>query len=386
MVSLPTYKNVLIEDLHKFANNSRTHSQEQIKQVFDSINEFGFTNPLLIDNDNKIIAGHCRLEAAKLLKMVEVPCIVLDNLTEVQKQAYVIADNKLALNAGWDMDILQAELLALSDFGFDLTLTGFGLDEIGQLFPEEATEGLCNEDAVPETPNEPICKLGDVWVLGAHKLLCGDSTVQTDVDRLMGGVKADMVFTDPPYNVAFNGRSGKFDVIKNDDLLPEEFDQFIKDVCSMIHTLDAPYYIWCNWKFYGLLQNILPFTACIVWAKNNFGLGKGYRHQHEFCLTNASIDDKIKHETDLWSVSKDTEYMHPTQKPVELAMRAINNHKKAMAIVDLFGGSGSTLIACEKTKRQCYMMELDPKYCDVIIKRYEQFTGNKAILEQPNDS
>ena len=197
----------------------------------------------------------------------------------------------------------------------------------------------------------------------------------------MNGVKADMVFTDPPYNVAFDGRSERFEVIKNDDLDAKEFECFIGAVASIITNLDSPYYIWCNWKFYGILQSLLPFRACIVWAKNNFGMGNGYRHQHEFCLTNAKIDKCIKNESDLWQVSKDTKYVHPTQKPVALAERVLINHKKAKNIIDLFGGSGSTLIACEKIKRKCFMMELDPKYCDVIISRYENYSGKKAVLE-----
>jgi DNA modification methylase len=191
-----------------------------------------------------------------------------------------------------------------------------------------------------------------------------------------------MVFTDPPYNVAFNGRSGKFDVIKNDDLSETDFDQLIADTVSTIQLLNPDaYYIWCNWKFYATLQTKLDFKGCIVWAKNVFGMGNGYRHQHEFCLYNATIDPSIKNESDLWQVSKDSSYMHPTQKPVELSRRALGNHPKAKTIVDLFGGSGSSLIGCEQERRHARLMELDPAYCDVIVKRWEEFTGNTAICE-----
>lgn len=190
-----------------------------------------------------------------------------------------------------------------------------------------------------------------------------------------------MIFTDPPYNVAFNGRSGNFDVIKNDNLSDSEFNSFINSVISIIKIVNAPiYYIWCNWKFYGVLQSQLDYKSCIVWAKNVFGMGKGYRHQHEFCLFYGSIDDNIKNESDLWEVKKDTNYVHPTQKPVELSFRALKNHKDAKNILDLFGGSGSTLIGCEQQNRNAFIMELDPKYVDVIIARWEKFTGKQAVL------
>ena len=224
--------------------------------------------------------------------------------------------------------------------------------------------------------------LGDVWVLGNHRLMCGDSTSIDTVDRLMDGQKADMVFTDPPYNVAFNGRSGKHDVIMNDQISEGEFQELIDGTCQTIAALDpAVYYVWCNWKFYAQLQGRLAYKACIVWAKNVFGLGNGYRHQHEFCLFNGKIDETIKNESDLWSVKKDSSYVHPTQKPVELSVRAFGNHIKLLNVVDLFGGSGSTLIGAEQTGRNCFVMELDPKYCDVIIKRWQDFTGKPAVHE-----
>jgi len=370
-----------------YVNNSRTHNDEQVSQVAASIREFGFTNPILIDEKGGIIAGHGRLLAAKKLGLEKVPTITLVGLSEAQKKAYVIADNKLALNAGWDTTALTAELERLQELDFNLDLTGFDADELAQLLQPEQVEGLTDEDAVPETPETPRTVEGDIWVLGNHRLMCGDSTSIDAVDKLMDGARADMVFTDPPYNVAFNGRSGKHDVIKNDDLTEKEFESFVDGVCQTIQAL-APraYYIWCNWKFYGLLQDRLLYNACIVWAKNVFGMGSGYRHQHEFCLFAGKVDDWIKNESDLWQVKKDTGYVHPTQKPVALSIRAFSNHVKLLNVVDLFGGSGSTMIGAEQAGRNCYMMELDPKYCDVIVKRWQDFTGEKAVHAETGEA
>lgn len=373
------YKSVTT--LNPYGNNSRTHSDDQIKQIVASINEFGFTNPILIDESDVIIAGHGRLLAAKNLSMDEVPTITLTGLTDEQKIAYVIADNKLALNAGWDNEKLVSELKNLMDLDYDLGLTGFDPEEIEDLMPVEINPGLTDEDEVPEIPDEPKTKLGDIYQLGRHRVMCGDSTNLNDVDKLMDGNKVDMVFTDPPYNVSFNGRSGKHDVIKNDNLSTSDFENFITEVCNTIKSLDPKvYYIWCNWNFYGILQGKLDYKTCIVWAKNVFGMGNGYRHQHEFCLFNGKIDEEIKNESDLWNIKKDTNYVHPTQKPVALSVRAFGNHVKLLNVLDLFGGSGSTLIGAEQTGRTAYLMELDPKYCDVIVKRWEDFTGQKAEL------
>jgi DNA modification methylase len=372
-----------VNDLIPFINNSRTHSEEQVGQVAASIREFGFTNPILVDGDNGIIAGHGRLMAARKLGLESVPSIRLTHLSEAQKRAYVIADNKLALNAGWDEELLSLELGELKDIDFDLSLIGFSEDELAGLLVTELEDGLTDEDAVPEPPETPTTVEGDVWVLGNHRLMCGDSTSIDAVNKLMDGNKVDMLFTDPPYNVAFNGRSGKHDVIKNDDLSDDDFSTFIDDVIQTIKTIDPPiYYIWCNWNFYGILQNQLEYKTCVVWAKNVFGLGNGYRHQHEFCLFNGKIDGHIKNESDLWSIKKDSKYMHPTQKPVELSVRAFSNHIKQKNVLDLFGGSGSTLIGAEQTGRNSFVMELDPKYCDVIIKRWQEFTGKQAIHEE----
>lgn len=372
-----------VSKLIPYAKNSRTHDDAQVAQIAASIKEFGWTNPILVDGDKGVIAGHGRLLAARKLGYDKVPVIELKHMTEAQKRAYVIADNKLALNAGWDNNFLALELQDLKDQDFDLTLLGFDDKELDALLAPEIVEGLTDEDAVPDTPIEPKTKLGDIYILGNHRLMCGDSTSITDIEKLMDGNSVDMVYTDPPYNVAFNGRSGKHDVIKNDNLADYEFENFIQEVCSVIQTINPKaYYIWCNWKFYSTLQTKLKFKTCIVWAKNVFGMGKGYRHQHEFCLFNGEVDDWVKNESDLWEVKKDHNYVHPTQKPVALSVRAFGNHIKLLNVLDMFGGSGSTLIGAEQTGRKAFVMELDPKYCDVIVKRWEDFTGKKAVLSE----
>lgn len=371
-----------LADLKEYESNSRTHSQDQIKQIEKSITSFGFTNAILIDENNGIIAGHGRALAAANLKLEQVPCMVITGLSQHQKAALVIADNKIAENAGWNYDALKSELGFLSDYDFDLSLTGFSLEELDDLLDLEIDAPLTDEDSVPGTPEKPVSVRGDVWVLGNHRLMCGDSTSIDEVSRLLDGQTADMVFTDPPYNVAFNGRSGKHDVIKNDNISDFDFNELIDGVCSVIKILDPKvYYIWCNWKFYGLLQEKLEYKTCIVWAKNVFGMGNGYRHQHEFCLFNGKIDQEIKNESDLWEIKKDHNYVHPTQKPVALSVRAFGNHIKLLNVVDLFGGSGSTLIGAQQTGRKAFVMELDEKYVDVIIKRWQEYTGKKAKHE-----
>ena len=370
-----------IEDLIPYVNNTRTHNENQVMQIASSIKEFGWTNPILLDGENGIIAGHGRLMAAKKLNETEVPTIQLHGLSESQKKAYIIADNKLALNAGWDDELLKLELAGLKDAGYDLSLIGFNADELKAFEP--VTEGLVDEDQVPEVPEEPKTKLGDIYKLGNHRLMCGDSTSIDAVEKLMNGNEVDLIFTDPPYNVSFNGRSGKHDVIKNDNLSESDFAIFIEEVCNTIKAINPKaYYIWCNWNFYGILQGKLDYKTCIVWAKNVFGMGNGQRHQHEFCLFNGKIDEIIKNESDLWEVKKDYNYVHPTQKPVALSVRAFSNHIKLLNVLDLFGGSGSTLIGAEQTGRKAFLMELDPKYCDVIVKRWEDFTGQKAEIIQ----
>lgn len=369
------YPFINISELKPYENNARLHPQDQIDKIANSIREFGFITPVIIDENNMILVGHGRIEGAKKAGLEKVPYRRITNLTDEQKKAYILADNKLSDIAEWDEELLQMELESIS-----LDMSDFGFDDFNIDIDEDAEEEVV-EDEVPEVPVEPKAKLGDIYKLGRHRLICGDSTDILNIDLLLNGAKVDMIFTDPPYNVGFNSRRGNFDVIKNDDLSETDFVDFINDTIKVIKEIDAPcYYIWCNWKFYGILQKKLDYKSCIVWAKNVFGLGKGYRHQHEFCMFNGEIDEDIKNESDLWEIKKDTNYVHPTQKPVALCARALGNHKKAQNIIDLFGGSGSTLIACEQLGRTCYMCELDPKYVDVIITRWETLTGQKAEL------
>lgn len=366
-----------ISDLIPANYNPRKISDSDLTHLKKSLTEFSAVEPAIINRypgrENVIVGGHQRIKAAKSLGWKIFPCVFVD-LPEPKERELNIRLNK---NTGeFDMALL-GEFFQESD----LLDWGFEKDELGNLF-NETVDGLTDSDAVPEAPAEPITVLGDIWLLGGHRLMCGDSTSIDAVEKLMNGQKADMVFTDPPYNVAFNGRTGKHEVIVNDNLAEDEFDQFIGEVLQTIKAVNAPaYYIWCNWKFYATLQRELEYKSCIVWAKNVFGMGTNYRHQHEFCLFNGNIDTDIKNESDLWQVKKDTNYVHPTQKPVELSERALGNHCDAKNILDLFGGSGSTLIGCEKMKRRAFVMELDPKYCDVIVKRWQDFTGKKAILE-----
>jgi DNA modification methylase len=371
-----------INTIKPYENNPRKLKDLAIEKVAMSLKEYGFRQPIVVDKDRIIVVGHTRFRASKKLGFKEVPITIADNLTPEQINAYRIADNRTAEESEWDNELLKMEIKDLEAKDFKLDLLGFNEDQLNDMLFEEK-QGLTDEDEVPEAPEEPITKLGDIWKLGNHRLMCGDSTMLDDIDKLTEKQKPDMIFTDPPYNVAFNGRSGKFDVIKNDNLEESEFNNFIDTILGNLKLLNInTYYICCNWAFYGILQKKLKPKACIVWAKNVFGLGRGYRHQHEFILFDGFIDASIKNESDLWKIAKDTKYKHPTQKPVELPSRALkNSSKQDNTILDLFGGSGSTLIACEKLNRKARIMELDPKYCDVIIKRWENFTGLKAELE-----
>jgi DNA modification methylase len=400
-LSLREYKNQLVGNLHSYKANSRTHSDEQINQVVKSIQEFGFTNPILIDENSTIIAGHCRLEAAKRLGMDEVPCIVLDGLSEAQRAAYVIADNKLALNAGWDITVLQSEFEKLKGLDFDLELTGFGLDELCEFMPDDEPEVFCDEDDCPEAPVEPITKLGDVWLLGEHRLMCGDSTSIDMVNRLMDGAKADLVFTDPPYNVASESKNYAADCSKAmNDLSNSEWDKDFDIRPSLLNAINssqdsATYYVWSSHfliaDIWDILKEYCDFYSYLVWSKPNPMPSLSKRHptwNTELCAygtrgTKRKVNfPKSGHFLSCREVVKKSDGSHPTQKPIELIEPIIEfSSAKGQSVLDLFGGSGSTLIACEKLKRKCYMMELDPIYCDVIIKRYENYTGKKAILE-----
>lgn len=408
----PTYKTVPVAELIPYARNSRTHSPQQVDKIAASIREFGFLNPIIVDGKNGIVAGHGRVMAAQKLGLATLPVIEAAHLTEAQKRAYVIADNRLALDAGWDNDMLKIELQDLDAEGFDLSLTGFNPDEIGN-FLAEPTAGLTDEDAVPEVPAAPVTVEGDVWVLGRHRLMCGDSTSQSAFDGLMVGVLADMIFTDPPYGMSYGGgrargedqkfknRSGgikSHGMIMNDDLQGDDLIALVRDAIATSTACmksGGALYACFTWRTYAEFEAGLEscghkVKACIVWDKKSIGLGNSnYRPQHEFIFYCGGQWYGDKSQSDVWYMSRGAtgDYVHPTQKPVELVERALNNSSKAGDIViDCFGGSGSTLIACEKHGRNARLMELDPKYCDVIVKRWQEFTGQEATLQDSGET
>ena len=385
------HKVLSVEDLIPYALNSRTHSDEQVAQLAASIREFGFTNPVLVDEENNLIAGHGRLLAARKLKLEQVPAVVVTGLDDRKRRALVIADNKLALNAGWDEEALRVELEDLAgEFG---ELIGFSEDELVALLKQdEGTEGLTDEDAVPEAPEQPVTVEGDVWLLGRHRLMCGDSTSIDAVERLMDGRKANMLHTDPPYGVDYEG-------VPNDHLKDAQLESFLHDaLSSAFAVLEAGSNVYVWHADITALEFISAFRSSgfkqarpstIQWVKPSLVMSQGdYHLQNEPCLFgwkegSGRVRVKDRKQTTLWKIERTTDAkIHPTMKPVELCERAIQNSSVANCLVlDLFGGSGSTLIACEKTARDCRMMELDPKYCDVIIKRWQDFTGQQATLE-----
>ena len=387
-------------DLIPYARNTRTHSPEQVAQIAGSIREFGFTNPVLIDAENGIIAGHGRVMAAGKLGLAKVPCIRLAHLTDTQKRAYIIADNKLALNAGWDEEMLALELGELGDLDFDLSLIGFDEAELGDIMAE-TTEGETDPDEVPEPPVDPVTVLGDVWVLGKHRLMCGDSTSIDAVDLLMPE-SAAMTFTDPPYLMDFTGGihadgSKSFNAqhggIMNDKMSEQEGDDFLDAINSIIASkVRGAFYITFYrlgiHKYYASMERTgLKWRSLIIWDKGNHTLSNsdymsmyepmfyGWVTEHNFYGGNNGMD--------IWRIDRTKKNdLHPTMKPLELVEKAISDgSKKGEIVLDLFGGSGSTLIACEKTGRINRSMELDPKYCDVIVKRWQAFAGKQAIHE-----
>lgn len=395
-----TLEAIQIDALIPYARNSRTHSDAQVAQIAASIKEFGFTNPVLIDAGGGIIAGHGRVLAARKLGLTDVPCIRLSHLTATQARALVIADNKLAMNAGWDNDMLAIEFAELTDMGFDLDLTGFTADEIAALSPEQIEPGLTDEDAVPDVPVQPVTVLGDVWLLGKHRLMCGDSTSIDAVDKLMNGHKADMVFTDPPYGVSYQDSKGR--KIQNDELVDKKLEDFVSEAFRSGVTASkegAAWYVWHASRFQREFENALNAAGLkvrqqIIWVKgqgvdgtaqvNAPAIGRShFRWLHEPCFY-ASISNPFnagdRKTTTVWTVTRQTtNTVHPTQKPVPLIEIALqNSSKNDDFVLDLFGGSGSTMIACEKTGRINRSMELDPKYCDVIVKRWQDFTGKIA--------
>ncbi len=373
-------KNTSIDELIPYVRNARTHSDSQVAQIAASIKEFGWTNPILIDGDKGIIAGHGRLLAARKLGMDKVPVIELSHLSETQKKAYIIADNKLSLNAGWDDELLGIELEELKGDGFDLSLTGFDDTELSDLTLEEKT-GLTDEDEVPEVPEIPVARLSDIWTLGNHRLMCGDSTDKESVELLMDGQKADMVFTDPPYGINYSGIKDKRKV-KNDNLADREFIDFLSKSITGCETM----YVCCSWQNSHLFREFLERIArkpkaMIVWDKVNPAqhLDK-YFKQHEIIFYYGDFGGHKTIRGDVWRLERQRNAVHPTMKPVELIEIALKDQQNCSNVIDVFGGSGSTLIAAEKNNRIAYLMELDPKYCDVIINRWQDYTGQEAKL------
>jgi 16S rRNA G966 N2-methylase RsmD len=379
-----TIEHVKTEALIPYARNSRTHSEQQVAQIAASIREFGFTNPVLIDANNGIIAGHGRVMAAQKLGRKDVPCLRLDHLTDAQKRAYVLADNQLALNAGWDDEMLRIELDELKAVDFDLSLIGFDDDELGALLAGSGTEGLTDEDDVPEAPDQPVTVEGDVWLLGQHRLMCGDSTSIDAVERLMDGRAVDCVYTDPPYGISIvqGNKVGGSNVVQSSNYAPVANDNSIEvavAAISVIATLGAKVQIIWGGNYYAAS---LPNSSCwIVWDKKN----SGNFADCELAWTNQTTAvRKFEH---MWNgMVKASEHgqkrVHPTQKPIALAEWCIDNYaEECVTVLDLFGGSGSTLIACETRRKDCFVMELSAAYCDVIIKRWQDFTGKQATLE-----
>jgi DNA modification methylase len=409
------YNKLEMWDLKKlipYDKNPRLHTGEQIEQICESIHEFGFTNPILVDSDNGIIAGHGRLEAAKKLRLKKVPVIVLDGLSDSQRRAYIIADNKLALNASWDDDLLAQELEALTEDGFDTSLIGFDENEIEEFLNMdvstqiEAEMQTTGEDVLPEPKKEVIAKPGDIWELGRHRLMCGDACNLDHVNILMDGKKADVIFTDPPYGVRYSEKTEYLNKnlkagnkvhkeIENDDKTPEEMKDFwYKAFSNMyVHSKSGmSYYMTCPpgsdllLYFIDSLKNAgFQFRHILVWVKNTHVPGRcDYHYRHEPILygwTKGSHSFYGGHtQTSVWDIKKPRVSLHhPTMKPVELVLKAIyNSSMKNEILLDVFGGSGTSLIACEKSGRRCFMMELTPGYTDLIIRRWENYTGKTA--------
>jgi DNA modification methylase len=386
-----------LSQLIPFEGNARTHSDQQIKQIAASIVEFGFVNPILIGPDSVIIAGHARLLAARQLGITEVPVIVLGHLTEAQRRALVIADNQLALNAGWDEEMLSRELAALQSEDFPLDLIGFDEAELARLLSSaNAHSGLIDEDEAPALAAAPISMAGDLWALGSHRLLCGDALCESDVERLMAGDQADLVVTDPPYNVNYEGYTDDRLKIAGDHLTADEFKKFLSGAFRSYRRIVQPtasIYVchascWQREFQTALEQEGFSVRCQIVWAKNTFAWGFGrYKFQHEpiFYGHVAGQKDRWygdKSQSTLWEENKPAANRdHPTAKPVALIEHALRNSSRREDVVaDFFGGSGATLIACERQARKCRLMEMDPRYVDVVVRRWQQFTGQAACL------
>ena len=385
-----------INSIKPYENNPRKLSDTAIEKVAMSLKEYGFRQPIVVDKDMVIVAGHTRFRASKKLGLKQVPISVIDNLSEEQINAYRIADNRTAEESEWDNELLKMEIKELEAKDFKLDLLGFNDEQLNNILFEEK-QGLTDEDEVPETPEEPISKLGDIWKLGNHRVMCGDSTKNEDFDKLMQNEKANVVYTDPPYNINYgNIKHEKFKMrdIKNDSMDKFQYREFCtKFIENLKQRCDGIFYCWgAQGKdgrlLFTILDDYLHNSTTIMWYKDQFTLGRGkYHNQYEPCWFGwnksgeSFIDDRKL--VNVWNHKRPKKSdLHPTMKPIELIEIGLTHSTKIDDIVlDCFLGSGSTLIACEKLNRLCYGIELDPKYCDVIIKRWENFTGKKAELE-----
>jgi len=370
-----------INTIKPYENNPRKLKDSAIDKVAMSLKEYGFRQPIVVDKDRIIVVGHTRYRASKKLGFKEVPITIADNLTPEQINAYRIADNRTAEESEWDSELLKMEIKDLEAKDFKLDLLGFNEDQLNDMLFEEK-QGLTDEDEVPEAPEEPISKLGDIWKLGNHRVMCGDSTFIDNIDLITKKEKLDMVFTDPPYNIDYQGVKDKRK-IKNDKMDDESFVDFLTSSLLGCETM----YVCCSWQYAHLFREAMTKIArkpkaMIIWDKINPAqhLDK-YFKQHEIIYYYGDFGGQKTLRGDVWNLKRKKNTLHPTMKPVELITMALEDQKDKKTVYDGFLGSGSTIIACEKMDRICYGMELDPKYCDVIIKRWENFTGLKAELE-----
>jgi DNA modification methylase len=382
-----------IDKLIPYARNARSHSAAQIAQVAASIREFGFLNPVLVTPEGDIIAGHGRVLAARKLGRNEVPVVIISHLSENQKRAFTLADNQLAANAAWDEEMLRLELEALASASFDLELLGFGEEQLAEILASQSTEGMSDPDAVPEVHDEPVSRPGDLWTLGSHRVLCGDGTRSENLALVLAGKACDMVFTDPPYNVDYSGKRADKLKLENDDL-GADFGIFLRAACAAMLSISegAVYICMSSGELHRLHAAFCEagghWSTYIIWGKNTFTLGRAdYQRQYEPILYGWREGSKHhwcgdRDQSDLWSVDKPIRNdIHPTMKPVDLVARAIRNSSRiGNTVLDPFGGSGSTLIACENLDRQACLIEIDPRYVDAIVRRWQHYTGKRAHL------
>ena len=413
-----------IPSLRPYARNARTHSKKQVKQIAASIERFGFNNPVLVSDDNEIIAGHGRVEAAKQLGWTTVPTIALSHLSEKERQAYILADNKLALNAGWDREILAIELQALVDDDFDIELTGFSLAEVDFVLDEHSDadpdRADMPEDNVPLLDGDPVTRRGDIWLLGRHRLICGDAQEAGDFRAVLGSERADLVFTDPPYNVKIDGNVCGLGSVRHrefafgsGEMSENQFTGFLATTLGNASSTmrdGAIAFVCMDWRHMGEMlaageQVFTELKNLVVWNKTNGGMGTFYRSKHELVFvlkqgtaehTNTfGLGDTGRYRTNVWDYAgissiganrADELAMHPTVKPVALIADAIRDcSRRGEIVLDCFGGSGSTLIAAEKTGRLARLIEFDPLYCDTIVKRWEKLTGKRATLQSSGE-